>query len=297
MAQRFYDIVFAALTPPDAIEVIDYEAILEERKARFFEVWSMARVENPDLPDYDTLVLDTDPVAIVLQESAYREVMLRQLVNDRYMMAVLPYAFGTNLDVLGAHYSIVRQAGELDERFRRRIQLAHEAQAVAGPAGAYVFHALSAEPALTDVHVRIARPGHVELTCRVAGPDPRPTDDMLQNVLAYLVEGDRKPLTDMLTVRPPSLTRGRIVARLVVPPGPTRVPIMAEARKRLDATLASGLAGMDAPLYRSAIVAALHAPGVQAVELVEPTIDLIPAGPRAGVVVIDAITLTAVETI
>ena len=67
--------------------------------------------------------------------------VLRQLVNDRYMMAVLPYAFGTNLDVLGAHYSIVRQAGELDERFRRRIQLAHEAQAVAGICGHQDPHA------------------------------------------------------------------------------------------------------------------------------------------------------------
>ncbi|ORE90548.1 Baseplate assembly protein J [Stappia sp. 22II-S9-Z10] len=297
MAQRFYDIDFANLTPPDAIAPLDFEVIYEARKARFLELWEDARLLNPDLPDYDTLVLNTDPVAIILQENAYREVVLRQLVNDRYLLSVLPFSFGDGLDVLGAHYSVTRETGETDDRFRRRIQLAHEAQSTCGPAGAYVFHALAAEPALTDAFVRSPRPGHVEITCRVAGADPRPTSAQLQAVLAYISAEGRKPLTDTVSVRAPSITRSTIVATLTVPAGAARASMMATARARLDAVLAKNLAGMDAPLYRSAIISALHAEGVQSVNLIEPAADLLPPADEVGLVVIDGITLAAAGTV
>ncbi|RAI01100.1 baseplate assembly protein [Acuticoccus sediminis] len=292
MAQRFYDIDFASLTPPEAIDPLDYEVILDERKARFLELWDEARAENPDLPAYDTLVLETDPVAVLLQESAYRELVLRQMVNDRYLDATLPYAVGSALDVLGTLYGVQRQDGETDERFRRRVQLAPEALSTAGTVGGYIYFALSAEPTLLDVDVRKSQPGRVEVTCRAVGTDPRPSAAILSAVRERLIDEGVAPLTDMVTVRAPSVVRATVTAELIVSDTPTKPVIVAEAKAALNTYIESRMA-IGSVLYRSGITAALHVPGVVSVNLIEPSYDVAPSGDQAGVVLVEVINVTA----
>ena len=53
---------------------------------------------------------------------------------------------------------------ESDPDFRRRIQLAPEGFSVAGPEGAYIFHALSADPGVLDACATSPSPGEVVVT-------------------------------------------------------------------------------------------------------------------------------------
>jgi phage-related baseplate assembly protein len=294
MAQRFADIDFSRLTPPDAVAPLDYETIFNARRDRFLELWEIVRAENPALPDYDTLVLETDPVAVVLQEAAYRELVLRQHINDSYLAATLPYATGHHLDTVAALYAVQRLPGESDERLRCRAQLAPEALSVAGTVGGYIFHALTVAPELHSVDVRSPRPGVVEVTCSMGGSDPRPSDEVLSRVHVHLVDEDRAPLTDMVTVRPPTITRLQVDAELRINNAPARTAVLAEARAALDEHMV-GIRGVDKPVYRSGIVAALHVPGVSSVVLREPMADVLPVGSKASVVVVDAVTLEGID--
>ncbi|MBL4766648.1 MAG: aromatic amino acid lyase, partial [Rhodobacteraceae bacterium] len=66
---------------------------------------------------------------------------------------MVAYAVAADLDNLAALIPLLRNEGESDTDFRVRVQLAPEGFSVAGPRGAYEFHARSADPAVLDVAI------------------------------------------------------------------------------------------------------------------------------------------------
>jgi phage-related baseplate assembly protein len=205
---RFSAIDLSQLAPPQLIETIDYEAILVAAKTAVLARWDELRAARPDLPPLDTLGLETEPVTIVLEVMAYRETLLRALVNDKARAVLLAYAVGTDLDHLGALFGVARMSiavdgaadiVESDDRFRRRIQLAPEAFSVAGPAGAYEFHALSVSLDIADAHAY--SPGDGRVTVVLAGNDgAEVSDEVLLAVFDKLDRDDVVPLTDQRSV-------------------------------------------------------------------------------------------------
>ncbi|OYX99778.1 MAG: hypothetical protein B7Y80_09305 [Hyphomicrobium sp. 32-62-53] len=131
---RFTAINLSGLAPPDIIETLDYEAIVtamrDDLVARFPLIVGV-------------IDLESEPARKLIEAFAYRELGLRARINDAARAVLLATSYGTNLDHLGALFATARQAGEDDERFRRRIQLAPEAFSVAGPEGAYQYHTLT----------------------------------------------------------------------------------------------------------------------------------------------------------
>ncbi len=127
------------------------------------------------MPEFSALT-ESDPVYKLLQLFAARELLLRQRANDKAQQTMLAFATGTNLDHLGALFGVTRlvldpgqpETGiapthESDVDFRRRIQLAPEGFSVAGPEGAYIYHAprlgkcwspSSRAPAMARLHRR-----------------------------------------------------------------------------------------------------------------------------------------------
>src|SRR5829696_5002860 len=105
----------AALPRPEIIETQDYEAILAARKAD-----AVARAPAYGI-DFDVGNLETDPVVILLEESTFREVLLRARGNDIARARYLYYAHGSEVDHLGAFYDVTRMFGESDERYKVRI--------------------------------------------------------------------------------------------------------------------------------------------------------------------------------
>jgi phage-related baseplate assembly protein len=267
---RFSAIDLSQLAPPQLIETISYESILAEQKAWVVAQWDALRVSRPDLPALDTLGLETEPITIILEVMAYRETLMRSLVNDKARAVLLAYAVGTDLDHLGALYDVARMstanpAGgaaikESDERFRRRIQLAPEAFSVAGPAGAYEFHALSVSLDIADAHA--FSPGDGRVTIVLAGNDgAEVSDDVLRAVFDKLDRDDVVPLTDQRSVIRATRVFFDVALDLVIQrgPDPATIKTVAEASVR---SYAGSRYRIGAEVYGVGITAAGKVGGV-----------------------------------
>ncbi|NEM19216.1 baseplate assembly protein, partial [Escherichia coli] len=74
----FTPINLAQLPDPTVVEQLDYESILIERKAYAISLWPEDKREEVAA----TLALESEPLTKLLQENAYRELILRQRVNE-----------------------------------------------------------------------------------------------------------------------------------------------------------------------------------------------------------------------
>jgi phage-related baseplate assembly protein len=108
MVARFLAPDLTQLSPAALIEEIDAEVILAAQKAFVLARWEEVRQTRPDLPALDTLGLETEPMTILLEAFAYRETLLRALVNDKARAVLLAYATGSDLDHLGALFATYR---------------------------------------------------------------------------------------------------------------------------------------------------------------------------------------------
>ncbi|CNH95831.1 regulator of late gene expression [Yersinia frederiksenii] len=151
------------LPAPLVVESRDYETLLAERKAAFIALYPL----NEQDAVMQTLTLESEPITKLLQESTYRELVLRQRINEAAQAVMVAYANSGDLDQLGANNNVSRlvitpanneaippvaAVMESDTDFRLRIPQAFEALSVAGPTGAYEAHARSADgrvPAIT----------------------------------------------------------------------------------------------------------------------------------------------------
>lgn len=125
------------LPPPQVVETLSFEDLLEERKARLLELYPEEQREAIAR----TLELESEPIVMLLQENAYREMLLRQRINEAAQAVMVAYAIGSDLDQLGANNNTprliitpedseaippVEAAMESDADFRQRIPAAFE---------------------------------------------------------------------------------------------------------------------------------------------------------------------------
>lgn len=92
---------------------------------------------------------------------------------------------------------------ESDERLRGRVQLAPEAFSTCGPQAAYRYWAMSVSPGIKDVAVWSPEPGQVCLAPLMAGGE-LPSSEIINLVGAAVLDTKRRPLTDTVSVVPPS---------------------------------------------------------------------------------------------
>lgn len=281
---RFSAIDLSALTPPDIIETLDYEAIVKEMRddlvARFPLIAGV-------------IDLETEPARKLIEAFAYRELSLRARINDGARAVLLASSYGTNLDHLAALFGTARQQGESDNRLRRRIQLAPEAFTVAGPEGAYQYHVLTVAPWARDVSAIMTHPGVVRVTVLRSGPDPVPSEAEREAIRLHLRDEGIRPLTDVVHVLPPTVRGVNIEARLTLYPGPDAVVVQSRATSALGDWLERNrMLGMN--LRRSAIFARLHQEGVHSVELIAPAEDIVLD--ETEVYAVAGMTITAAST-
>lgn len=273
------------LPAPDVIETLDFETILAERKARLLELTPEA--DRPALEA--TLALESEPIVKLLEENAYREMALRQRINEAARAVMLAWAKGADLDQVAANHEVERflldpgnpsavppvpPTYESDDELRLRTQLAFEGLSVAGPRMAYVYHALSADPRVADVSAVSPEPTEALITVLSREGDGTAPQDLLDAVDAALHDEDVRPVGDRVTVQSATIVPYTIEATLHLYPGPEAEPIRAEAEARLQAYIAAQRRiGRD--IRRSAIYAVLHVEGVQRVEIEEPAADVV----------------------
>ena len=270
----FTQIDLSNLPAPTIVETLDFETILAAM---------LADLRARDAT-FDALV-ESDPAYKILEVAAYREVLIRQRVNDASRAVMLAYATGSDLDQIGALFGVVRlviveadpeavppvaAVMESDTDFRRRIQLSLEGFSTAGPEGAYVFHALAADGDVLDASATSPNPGEVLVSVLSRTGNGAAGSGLIAAVEEALNADTVRPLTDLVTVQSASIVNFAVTASLYVYPGPDSAVVLAAANAALDAYLESvHRIGKDVTL--SGIYAALHQPGVQRVTLSSPS--------------------------
>jgi phage-related baseplate assembly protein len=271
------------LPSPEIVETIDFETILAERKARLVSLYPAAQQTEVAA----TLELESEPMNIALQENAYREVVLRQRVNDAARAVMLAYAKDGTLDNLAALFGIKRltlveadpandiaAVMESNDDLRYRTQLAPQGFSVAGPEGAYKSHALNTDANVLDASATSPAPCEVLVTILSRLGDGTADAELVGKVTAALQADDVRPLTDRVTVQSAEIVPYQVRATIYTYAGPDSSVVIAEANARLAAyNAASHRLGRDVTL--SGLYAALHVDGVQSVQLVEPIATLV----------------------
>lgn len=271
---RFTAIDLSRLPAPAIVEVLDYEtiygAMIADAKNRIEAAGGVFDMEK----------LESDPLVICLQEATYREMLLRQRVNDGVKAVLLAYSWGSNLDHLGAYLGTLRQPDELDDPFRARIQLAIEAFSTAGPYGAYRYHALSAHPNVRDVAILGPEsgevdPGQVGIWVLSKIGNGAAEAELTDAVLTACSAEDARPLTDEVLVYPAEITNFQVQMTITVPRGPEAEVVRALVQQRLDAYLTERH-GLGKVVALAGLIGAGMAPEVVNVSLSEPADDIEP---------------------
>lgn len=270
------------LPAPSIVEVLSFEDIYAERKAAFIGHFPAGQQDAIA----SALEIESEPMAKVLQENAYRELVWRQRVNDGARALMLAFATGTDLDQLAANVNLTRLVTvqqldadttvttvETDALLRERIQLAFEGLSVAGPRNAYVKHARDADARVADISAVSPEPCEVVVTVLSTIGDGAASDDLLNVVRAALSDEDVRPLGDRLSVQTADIVRYAIRATIYLDPHPEAEPILQSAGERA-AAYADERRRLGRDVNRSAIIAALHAEGVKKVVLHEPADDI-----------------------
>lgn len=314
----FTAIDLSRLPAPSVVETLDYEALLAQY---------LAKLQALD-PAFTALV-ESDPAYKLIEAVAYQAMLLRQRVNDAARAVMLAFATGADLDQLGALVGVARltvdpgdpgngvaATMETDTDFRRRIQLAPEGFSTAGPVGAYVFHALGADAAVSDASASsptpddiralvlgvladhgaaaslvtametalddAAWPGDVEVVILARTGSGLPSADTLSAVTAALSAEDVRPLTDSVTVKAADIIHYTVEARLDVFNGPDPTVVRQASQDAVE-TYVTAQRKIGLPVTRSGLFAALHTAGVVNVHLVQPAADILVSDSGAAV--------------
>lgn len=265
------------LPAPSIVEPLDFETIFSEM---------LTDLQGRDAT-FSALV-ESDPAYKILEVASFRELLIRQRVNEAAKGVMLGFAEDSDLDQIGGNYNVRRlvlDAGdpsavpprepvfESNGDYRKRIQLSLEGKSTAGPEGAYIFHALSANSDVKDAKVHSPSPGEVVVTLLSRTSNGVASDLTKNLVLNKLSADDIRPLTDSVSVQSATIINYSITAVLRLFEGPDATIILQAANESIERYVAARHAlGLDVSL--SGIYAALHVEGVESVALQSPLVDI-----------------------
>lgn len=273
------------LPAPQIVEVPDFETLLTERKAALIALYPADQQDAITR----TLALESEPITKLLQESVYRELLLRQRLNEAAQAVMVAYSLTSDLDQLAANYNVQRltitpadntttpptaAVMETDDDLRLRIPAAFEGLSVAGPTAAYEFHAKSTDGRVADASAISPNPAEVVVTILSREGDGSANRELLALVDKALNDESVRPVADRLTVKSAQIIPYQIDATLYFYPGPEAEPIMSAAKQSLQ-TYINSQTRLGRDIRLSAIYAALHVEGVQRVELAAPLADVV----------------------
>lgn len=282
------DINLALLPPPNIIEALDFEAIFAQQKADLIALY-------PDCAA--TLALESEPLVKLLRVMSYRELLLRQRVNEAARALLLQFAQGAELDHIGVTYHhtarlLITAADtsvtpptaavfESDADYQYRLSLAPSGYSTAGPRSAYEFHALSASAEVKNAAAMMPSAGLVDVLILSRSGDGTASPVLLDTVSAALNSDAIRPLCDLLTVKPARIQPYSVVAKIYTYPGVGAELAIAAAQTRLQAYL-SEHHQIGHTIARSGIDAALTVSGISNVEINLPLLDIVCAADEAA---------------
>ncbi len=246
---------------PNIIEPLNFE-----------EIFSRMKEELVRRDESFTALVESDPAMKVLEVAAWRELLLRQRINEAVKSNLLKFATGEDLDNLAEFYGVERQKEEEDERFRKRIKAKIKGWSTGGSKEYYRYHALSADKRVKDALVESKVPGSVEISILSTELSTVP-EDLLEIVKKQVTRDDIRVLTDTVTVIGCNITEIDIDSRMSISSVISKEEIKEQFIKKFEASRRLGW-----NVTRSWIIANLFVEGIENVELIEPKEDVVVLG-------------------
>jgi phage-related baseplate assembly protein len=290
MAATITAVDLSQLPPPTVVQQLDFESIVAAILADL-----QARAALAGIPF--TALVESDPAYKIIEVCAYRELLLRQDMNEDAVAVMLAYAEGADLDQIGANYDCERltitpadnttipptpAVMEDDADYRARIQLSMEGYSCAGPVGSYQYLTKSASADVLDASVTSPVAGTVLVSVLSRTGNGSALPGTLSAVQAALSAETVRPLCDTVQVQTATIIQYSINAVLTFPATVDAATVTANA-------LASAQAYADArhKVGASVTVAGVHGalmvPGVINAVLQAPgmTADIVPTDTQA----------------
>ena len=215
------DTLLSSLPIPNIIEHLDYESILSRMKEELV-------TRDPTF----TALIESDPAIKILEICAWRELLLRQRINEAARANLLAYALGSDLDHLAAFYGVERQEKEADKAFRQRVQAKIVGWSTSGTSAHYRYHALSSDVRVKDARVASLIPGEVTISLLSTEGDGTPSEALLDKVRQALLREDVRMLTDTVKVVGCGIVTLDIEAHITLEPS-APATVLDQAKTRL----------------------------------------------------------------
>lgn len=265
----------AGLPLPQAIEEIDFEAIVDAMSADMVGRY-------PDIAG--VIELEDEPTKANIEVAALRETFARARINDAIRSNLLPFATAADLDNLAVFYGVTRMfeddLAEDDARFRLRVVLAIQGRSTGGTVPRYRGVALGASLRVADAVVyREGRDPTVKVAVYAIDNGGVADDGLLASVAAALNAPAVRMVNDTISVRAAVFDVVDIAADVwLLPETPDSAIAGIEANLRSSWAAETGL-GFD--LTPAWITARLMRPGIQKVVVTAPAADVVAAPYRA----------------
>ncbi len=249
-------------------------------KPNFEEIFSRMKEELVCRDETFSGLVESDPAMKILEVSAWRELLLRQRINEAVKSNLLKFATGEDLDNLAEFYGVEREKEEEDERFRKRIKAKIKGWSTGGSKEYYNYHALSADSRVKDALVESPIPGKVQISILSTQLSTTGivSEELLEIVKKQVTRDDIRVLTDTITVIGCNITEIDIHSRMSISPVISKEEIKKQFIKKFEANRRLGW-----NVTRSWIIANLFVEGVENVELIEPREDVVVLGNECAV--------------
>ena len=249
------------LETPQIIEELSLNEILEQMRNKLIEI-------EPEFTAY----LESDPLIKLMEVAAYRELLLRQRINQAAKANLLAFATGSDLDNLAAFYGIERLENETDDELRTRTQAKIVGWSSAGSREAYKFHALNSDPRVKEANTDSPEPGLVRISILSKENNGVVSDDLLEAVNDYMQRDVIRMLTDTVQVVPCNLIDIDVKAKITLMSS-TPIEFLSTIKSSFKNAFAK-IAGMGVSISQSWIISNLFLDGVKDVQLLSPTSDI-----------------------
>jgi phage-related baseplate assembly protein len=250
------------LKSPEIIEELNFEEILLRMKEDL-----AARA-----PEY-TAYLESDPIVKLLEVAAYRELLLRQRINQAAKANLLAFATGSDLDNLSLFYGITRKDGETDEELRARTHAKIVGWSSSGSREAYKYHALNSDSRVKEANADSPEPGLVRISILSKENGGVVSSDLLESVKNYMLREDIRMLTDTVEVVPCGLIEVNVKAKIILMS--STPPEILNTIKSSFILAFNKIAGLGVSISRTWIISNLFTDGVKDVELITPVEDVL----------------------
>ena len=229
----------------------------------------------------------------LLQENAYLEMLYQAKCNADARSLLLAYAEKSDLDHLAlTEYGLTRlvvtpadntaippveAVYESDERLRERCILSFDGMNTAGSANAYRYFTLSADGRVDGIKVKSdeANPCFLDIVItQVDSENGTASEELIQIIQTALDPDTVRPVGDRPTVKSSIAKNYQIEAVLYVGKNAEDALLLEAANIRLDKYIKNAQKNGES-IYLSAIYAALHVDGIERVQIISPTADLL----------------------